>query len=178
MKRTDIAKATKVVLAALDGCELGDDQLSVTIEVVPPKAPITKADTTIAKALGREIPILKTAEERYVLGVVLEPLKEMGMTDSQNDTYSAVEVRQACHKFMEDYGTMGLQHQINVTGRVKLIENTITRQDEVIDGQPVRAGTWLMGVRIVDDGLWKRVKDGSLTGFSIGGIAQRTPLEN
>jgi DNA adenine methylase len=177
-RSVDIVAATEVVMTALDACDLGDEEVRVTIEVVPPEAkPLTKADRAIEKAFSREVPILKTIEERYVLGVVLEPLKEMGMTDTQDDTYSAAEVRQACHKFMEDYGVMGLQHQINVTGRVKLVENTITRTDEVIDGQPVKAGTWLMGIRVVDEGLWKRVKDGSLTGFSIGGIAQRTPLQ-
>lgn len=175
-KRTDIAEVAKAVFEALKDRDFGDDDVLVTLEWAPAPAPVTKADEVIQKALSREIPILKTQEERYVLGVVLEPLKEMGLTDTQFDTYSAAEVRQACYKFMEDYGVMGLQHQINVTGKIKLIENMITRSDEVIDGQPVKAGTWLMGVRVVDDGLWKRVKDGSLTGFSIGGIAQRTPL--
>lgn len=168
-----------MVFSTLKAVDLGDDDVLVTFEYVDKRQePLTKADRAVRRAFTDEIPILKTAEERYVLGVVLEPLKEMGKTDSQYDTYSAQEVRQAAYKFMEDYGTMGLQHQINVTGRVKLIENSITRVDEVIDGQPVKAGTWLMGIRVIDDGLWKRVKDGSLTGFSIGGIAQRTPLES
>jgi hypothetical protein len=176
-KRTDIDAVAKAVFDALKVQDFGDDDVLVTLEWMDAPPVITKADKTIQQAFSRAIPILKTIEERYVLGVVLEPLKEMGQTDTQYDTYSAAEVRQACHKFMEDYGIMGLQHQINVTGKIKLIENTITRSDEVIDGQPVMAGTWLMGVRVVDDGLWKRVKEGSLTGFSIGGIAQRTPLQ-
>jgi DNA adenine methylase len=175
-KRTDLAEVAKAVFAALKDLDLGDDDVLVTFELRPSPAPVTKADHAIQRALAQEMPILKTAEERYVLGVVLEPLKEMGLTDSQADTYSAQEVRQAAYKFMEDYGTMGLQHQININGRVKLIENSITRIDEVIDGQPVKAGTWLMGIRVLDEGLWKRIKNGSLTGFSIGGIAERTPL--
>ncbi len=201
-------QATQVVLAALDKCDLGDLDFSVTIDVpdteearlekamsvvqealqtlsidatvaieLHDRPPLTKADAVIEKALSRQVHLLKTTEEQYVLGVVLEPLKEMGMTDTQKDTYSALEVRQACHKFMEDYGTMGLQHQVNVSGLVKVVENTITRVDEVIDGEPVTAGTWLMGLRIRDAGLWKRVKNGEITGLSIGGVAQRTPLD-
>ncbi len=201
-------QATQVVLAALDKCDLGDLDFSVTIDVpdteearlekamsvvqealqtlsidatvaieLHDRLPLTKADAVIEKALSRQVHLLKTTEEQYVLGVVLEPLKEMGMTDTQKDTYSALEVRQACHKFMEDYGTMGLQHQVNVSGLVKVVENTITRVDEVIDGEPVTAGTWLMGLRIRDAGLWKRVKNGEITGLSIGGVAQRTPLD-
>ncbi len=175
-KRTDLAAVTKHVLGVLDRCDLGDDELMVTIEVAE-SGPITKTDALVAKALSREVPIHKTGEERYVLGVVLEPLKEMGATDSQNDLYSASEVRQAAYKFMEDYGTLGLQHQVKVDGRVKILENWIARADMVVDDQLVKAGTWLMGVRVIDDTLWNRVKEGSLTGFSIGGVAQRTPVD-
>lgn len=173
---TILLKAVQAVLAALDTCDLGDEELQITVEsqVSPPA--VTKADKTIEVALAREMPILKTQEERYILGVVLEPLKEMGMTDTQDDTYSAAEVRSAAHKFMEDFATVGLQHQVNVTGKVKILESWVAREDAVIDGEAVKAGTWLMGLRVVDDGIWKRIKDGSITGLSIGGIAQRTPL--
>jgi DNA adenine methylase len=173
-KPTDLASVTKTVMAALDGSDLGDDQVRVVIELV--EEPLSKEDATVEKALAREVPILKTEEERYVLGVVLEPTKEMNKADSQGDLYSADEVRQACHKFMEHYGVMGLQHKINVSGQVKVLENWIARKDEQIDGQLVKEGTWLMGIRVVDDKLWERVKSGSLTGFSIGGFARRAPV--
>jgi DNA adenine methylase len=39
----------------------------------------------------------------------------------------------------------------------------------------VSKGTWLMAVRVLDDGLWEQVKTGGITGFSIGGSAVRTP---
>lgn len=42
-------------------------------------------------------------------------------------------------------------------------------------GQKVVKGTWCMAMHVLDDGIWKRCKDGGLTGFSIGGSAQRTP---
>lgn len=170
-------KVIEHVFNALNSCDhLGDEDLFVTIETAKPQ-PVTKADGVIAKALARDLPIFKTQEERYVLAVVLEPLKEMGKTDTQNDMYSASEVREAAYRYMENYGQLGLQHMINVTGRVKLVENHITRVDEKIDKETVKAGTWLMGLRVVDDELWAKVKDGSLTGLSIGGVAQRTPVE-
>jgi DNA adenine methylase len=33
----------------------------------------------------------------------------------------------------------------------------------------------LLGVRVLSDDLWAQVKDGKLTGFSIGGSARRVP---
>jgi DNA adenine methylase len=175
-RRTNIAKASEVVLAALDKCDFGDDELRVVIEVVDPANDVVKSDDVISKALERETPVFKTQEERYVLGVVLEPLKEMGGKDSQHDTYSAEEVKQASYRFMEDFGTLGHQHKVAVNGRVKLLENWIVREDTTIEGLAVKAGTWLMGIRVVDDDLWKGVKTGAITGFSIGGYARRTPV--
>ena len=41
-------------------------------------------------------------------------------------------------------------------------------------GRRVLKGSWVMGVHIIDDALWHSVKDGTLTGFSVGGTAVRS----
>lgn len=121
----------------------------------------------------REIKLIKAAgDERIVFGVVLEPDE----VDSQGDTISKAEIRQACHKFMEDFGNLGLQHAEIVNGKLKLLENFIAPVDFDVEGEKVKAGSWLMKERVVDDGLWKAVKKGELTGFSIGGSAIRKPV--
>jgi hypothetical protein len=124
------------------------------------------------------MPIIKRdAEQRLVTGIVLEPTKEMGQPDSQGDLYSAAEVEQAALRFMENYQQLGLQHQ-EMVGRdcMRIVESWIQPDDTVIGGQPVVKGTWLMTVRVVDDQLWKDIREGRLTGFSIGGSATRTPV--
>jgi hypothetical protein len=176
----NIAKVAAAMLRALDDAkaasELGEGHITITVEACDKTEKSVERDPLVDRVLKQETHVLKTSEERYVLGVVLEPLKEMGSTDTQNDTYSAEEVRRASHRFMEEYGTLGLQHQINITGRVRLLENYIAPSDFIIDGQLVKAGTWMMGIRVVDNDLWSAVKDGRLTGFSIGGAAVRTPV--
>jgi hypothetical protein len=121
-----------------------------------------------------EIRLLKSDkpdEERFVLGVVLEPEVE----DSQGDIYSAEEVRQAAHKYMEDAGRIGLMHRQLLTQGAKILENYVAPVDMNIDGQNVKKGTWLQGLRIIDDAVWGEVKSGGLTGLSIGGSAIRQP---
>lgn len=121
-----------------------------------------------------EIPLIKGADpddERYVFGVVLEP----EAMDSQRDIYSADEVRKAAHKFMEEFGGLGLQHQLRVNGKVKVLESFLAPTDFTAGGVNVRKGTWLLAVRVLDDDLWGLVKSGRLTGFSIGGSARRMP---
>jgi DNA adenine methylase len=120
--------------------------------------------------LDKRIPLLKTGEERYVLGVVLEP----ETVDAQSDIYSAAEVREAAHRFMEEYQNVGLMHRDLVNGKVKILESYVAPAAFDVDGTQVRKGTWLLAVHVLDNELWKQIKAGELQGFSIGGSAVRT----
>jgi site-specific DNA-adenine methylase len=120
-------------------------------------------------ALAKRIPLLKTDEERYVLGVVLEP----ETVDAQDDIYSAAEVRDAAHRFMEQYQNIGLMHRGLVNGRVKILESYLAPTPFSLDGARVQKGTWLLAVRVLDEELWGQIKNGELTGLSIGGSAAR-----
>ena len=122
----------------------------------------------------KAIPLIKgvdPGDERYVLGIVLEP----EVVDAQGDIYSAAEVRQAAHRFMEEFGGLGLMHRFRVNDQVKVLESYLAPVDFVVGETSVRKGTWLLAVRILSDELWEQVKDGQLTGFSIGGSARRVP---
>ena len=130
---------------------------------------VVKSSARIIKSADAAAP----AEERYVLGVVLEP----DVIDSQGDTYSESEVRAAAHKFMEFYGHMGLMHREIVDGDIRILESYVSPSDFIVEGQQVKKGTWLMGARIVSEKLWKGVKNGEFTGWSIGGSAIREPMD-
>jgi site-specific DNA-adenine methylase len=142
---------------------------SVSVEPGEPDAAATALHARLAAVLGKRIPLLKTGEERYVLGVVLEP----ETVDAQSDIYSAAEVREAAHRFMEEYQNVGLMHQDLVNGRVKILESYLAPAPFDLDGTQVRKGTWLLAVRVLDAELWAQIKAGELTGFSIGGSAVR-----
>jgi site-specific DNA-adenine methylase len=111
------------------------------------------------------------SDERYVLGIVLEP----ETVDAQEDIYSADEVRQAAHRFMEEFGGIGLMHQVRVNDQVKVLESYLAPVDFAIGEIQVRKGTWLLAVHVLSDDLWAQVKGGQLTGFSIGGTARSIP---
>jgi hypothetical protein len=111
--------------------------------------------------------------ERYALGVVLEP----DVTDAQGDTYSAKEIEKAEQGYMTDFQNIGLQHKAFVNDRVKLVECYIAPVDFELNGSAIKRGTWLIGVKVLDDGLWKQMQSGELSGFSIAGFAKRTPIE-
>jgi hypothetical protein len=131
-------------------------------------------DKALLTPWTQEVRLMKAAskgEERFVLGVVLEP----ETIDAQRDIYSADEVRKAAHGFMEHFAHIGLMHKDLIDGRVKILESYLAPSEFTVDGQLVKKGTWLLGARIVDEELWTAIKEGRLTGWSIGGSAIKEP---
>jgi hypothetical protein len=126
-------------------------------------------------------PIAKGAStdgyQRVVTGVVLEPTLELGQPDSQNDVYSKADVEAAAYSFAEKgHFQIGLQHTTMASAtQAHVLESWIQRGDAAIGGQPVVDGTWLISLRL-DPETFSKVLDGSFSGFSIGGIANRSPL--
>jgi DNA adenine methylase len=101
---------------------------------------------------------------------VLEPER----VDAQQDIYSAAEVRDAAHRFMEEYRNLGLMHREILGEQVKILESYLAPAEFEADGTRIKKGTWLLAVRVTDDDLWRQIKSGELTGFSIGGTALRS----
>jgi len=125
-----------------------------------------------------EQPIVKrgTDEERFTLGIVLEP----DVVDAQGDRYTAAEVRRACHRFAEFYWNAGLMHREIANGKIVILENYVAPGDFTVTDPAgkevaVKQGTWLQGRGYRDDRIWSMVKRGELTGLSMGGSAIRRP---
>lgn len=129
------------------------------------------------KTFAKRAVLVKGADpddERFVLGIVLEP----EVVDAHNEIYSAEEIRAAAHRFMEEFGgQLGIMHRQAADGRIRILESYIAPADFTVGDVSIRKGTWLLGVRIIDDDLWEQVKAGDYDGFSIGGSARWTPEE-
>lgn len=182
---------TQLVVANYDLVEKADIDLEpwtgqLSLDDGPKPRPAEKAAPALAErgsdavqaadaaTFAKSIPLIKGVDpddERYVLGVVLEP----EVVDAQGDIYSPEEIRQAAHRFMEEFGGLGLMHRMRVNGQVKVLESYVAPVDFAVGEVSVRKGTWLLAVRILSDALWEQVKSGELTGFSIGGSARRVP---
>jgi hypothetical protein len=111
-------------------------------------------------------------EQRYVLGIVLQP----DVVDLQGDVVSADEIRKAAWDWLRHFRNVGLQHKGLINGKVHVVESYIAPTDMQIGRERVLAGSWLLGVHVADDGLWADVKSGKLTAFSMGGFAKKEPL--
>lgn len=177
-------------LANVDPVEFVD-KFSIETELarLEGDAKLVSANKKIAKLYDsltkREIPIYfphragvkkDGEEERFVLGIVLEPDE----VDAQNDIYTSDEIRKAAHGFMEFHGNRGVMHTQIANDKMVILESTITRvAEKLVDPKgrerTVKVGTWLLAYGIRDDDLWTGVKRGEFNGFSIGGSAVRRP---
>jgi len=114
------------------------------------------------------VPLLKgKVEERIVYGIVYEPDTE----DSQGDEANAEEIRKAAYQFMEECQTFKVMHK-GKNVKVRILENYIAPVDFTIEGKSVKKGSWVLVTRILDNKIWKAIKKGKLTGYSMAGYAR------
>lgn len=121
------------------------------------------------------IPIVKVnAEEQTITGVVLQP----EVVDAQGDIMSAEVIRKAAHRFLADHNRatkLGLMHK-DFKPRFELFESYTAPVDLAIGDKVVKSGSWILTVHVLDKKVWDQVKGGKLTGFSIGGKAKVSKL--
>lgn len=169
MKAIAKAHAMDVIAKALDDAESQFAKL-----IINAVAETQKSDAEPSMPV-RLLPIAKAdegaPEQRFILGVVLEP----ETVDAQGDIYSAAEIEQTAHRFLAEYRNTDLQHKVLINPLVKIVESSIARADHEINGQPVKAGTWLLAHVVLDDELWAAIKRGEFTGYSIKGFSNKEP---
>jgi hypothetical protein len=121
--------------------------------------------------------IIKINEEQQICySIVLEPEVE----DFQHDIIDAETIREGAHTFLEKYlwgeVNMNLMHRKNIES-VKIIESFISPANFTWEGKNIKKGSWLMGIKVFDNELWKNIKSGKFSGFSIGGTGKRIEEE-
>jgi len=146
---------------------MGEDSVAED-DITEIKITIWKAENMEEVDITKECPILKRDEEkRLVTGVVLEPEIE----DAHGDIISEADVEEAAHDFMRKSRVIGLQHK--ELGPVEVVESFIAKEAMKIGDEQVAKGAWVMTVKVHDEDVWKAVKSGEFTGFSIGGTGMR-----
>ena len=114
--------------------------------------------------------VLKYDDERQVVyGVVYEP----HVVDAQGDYADEDAIMDAAHSYMLGGAVVKLDHA-EETDQAAVVESYIAPVDFELGGEPVRAGSWVMAVKVADAELWQRVKGGEYEGYSFGGEVLRT----
>lgn len=115
--------------------------------------------------------IFKADEERrLVYGVIAES----GMVDAQGDVMSPQTIEDMAHDFMIRFRRFDERHSWRQISAMP-VESWVFREDVTLFGQLIKAVSWVIGVKISDDGAWQKVRSGDYRAFSIGGRGVRTP---
>ncbi|MBA7548669.1 hypothetical protein ES705_41134 [subsurface metagenome] len=122
-----------------------------------------------AKKFNKFIPIFdisKKTDEHIVCGVVYAPNE----VDSQGDTTTEEEIRKALYSYMGGPQKFKLNHKGKYID-AKVLEIYIAPVDFEMSNQKIKKGSWLLISRVLDEKVWKGIKDGTITGYSLAGRA-------
>lgn len=128
--------------------------------------------------------ILKSDDSQHVVYGWASVSMEDGvlLTDLQNDQIEPDELEKAVSDFMLNYraqtvGGAGIMHE--TAPLCEVIASLVTTPDIVkafglSESLPVG---WILGLKVMDDAVWKRVVSGELSAFSIQGTAEREEVK-
>lgn len=120
-------------------------------------------------------------EKQIVYGKALVPDK----VDSQGDIVSKEDIEEAAHNFLMNLqkayvellykgvnktnaSQIGYMHRVfkGVGGFGYIVESYIDLE-----------GSWVLAVKVTDSKIWSLIKEGKITGYSIGGTGRRIPID-
>lgn len=127
----------------------------------------TKEDETEEVKRDIEIVPVEKGDEQIVYGIVYEP----DTVDAQGDQANADEIKKAAYGFMENAQAFKVMHKGKKV-KVQILENYIAPVDFTIAKRTVKKGSWVLVTRVLDKELWKDIKAGNLTGYSMAGYAK------
>lgn len=96
--------------------------------------------------------------------------------DLHGDIIAEDEVRKACHNFNKHCNQANLFH-ITKTATFEFAESYCSLVDFVLGDKLVKKGTWLATIQVHDSELWDLIKDGEVSGLSIGALASVEDVE-
>jgi hypothetical protein len=126
----------------------------------------------------REFAITKTDDEQRVVYGWASVISEKGIPtiDTQGDIIEAADLTKAAHNFMLDSRAGKLMHQ---GGKIAEVVESALFTSEMQKSLGIDLGKegWYIGMKILKEDLWTRIKAGEFPAFSIGGRAHRVPVE-
>ena len=122
--------------------------------------------------------IIKIDDEMRMVFGWASVITEKGKTvvDTQGDVIEPSELMKATTDFMEDARVAKAMHDGDGIGEV-LHSFPLTNEIAKSLGIETDREGWIVGVKVNNDEIWKKVKDGTYRAFSIGGLGVREDVE-
>lgn len=122
---------------------------------------------------GINLPISKAVNEELmqVTYVAMKPGVDLHGDESDLET-----IRLAKESFNKSMQRANMFHMV-MTDSFEIIESFLSPTDMILSGNFVQKGEWLVTLQVIDPALWTMIKDGDITGVSIGAMANVEVLE-
>ena len=118
------------------------------------------------------------AEKRILMGAALVPNKQIYRRNKDKEFYiyfSEDTVRKASELFLmrSNQNNATLEHERKMLDDMSVVESWIIEDTEKdkskLYGFNLPKGTWMISMKVNNDDVWQKVKDGEVKGFSIEG---------
>ncbi len=131
--------------------------------------------------LNGKFQIMKSDEEKMLaFGWASVSMRVNGelITDWQGDMIEPKELEDAAYEYVRLYREGGEMHE---RGGVAVLIESVVFTEEKMQAMGIPAGSlpvgWWIGFKVLDQEVWKKVKDGTYQMFSIEGEAERVEIE-
>ena len=126
----------------------------------------------VSKDISDGLEIIKVDDDRrLVYGVFLWPEKP----DHDGDVISAKDIELVAHGFMSDYRKIDEMHRQIIDADI--VQSALAWEDNIkFFGKTLDKGTWFGAIKVHDDMVWAKVKDGTYKGFSVRISGVREPI--
>jgi hypothetical protein len=121
--------------------------------------------------LLENVEILKSEDdEQLVWIVVMKP----DFVDHEGHWTTPEVILQTAHRFLMKGGPIWIEHELDVSDRVKTVQSWVTLEDQVMNGRDIPMGSWIIVAWVVQPGdpIWTEgIKKARLRGGSVRGPA-------
>jgi hypothetical protein len=136
----------------------------------------------MAENVSLYLPFEKRDDEKQIVFGWGSVTKKDGVSviDLQGDVIEDAELENAVYEFMAVSKKHDEMHEKIVEGShfVESVVITDEKLAKMFPGETIPQGFrgWWVGIKVTDDGVWKKIKDGVYKGFSITGSAIREDI--
>lgn len=133
--------------------------------------------------LNKNIEVFKIDEDQRMVYGWASVITKDGepVVDLQDDIIEPHELENATTEFMMDVRHAMAMHERDENGEIQdgmikgLVVHSFPLTDEIAKALGISSDYegWIVGVKVADDEVWKSIKDGTFSGFSIGAAAIR-----
>ncbi|MBC7954054.1 MAG: hypothetical protein H7Z12_19830 [Rhodospirillaceae bacterium] len=124
------------------------------------------------KHVARTVSAISLTKQDDELQIAYGIVYPANTVDAHGHWANASTIRKAAERFMRDFmgGNIDKQHNFSKQDAYAVESWIIRKGDPMFPSEP--EGSWAVGVKVLDRDLWKAIKAGDYTGFSLAGYGE------